>query len=360
MEIKIGQTTKWGILWFLWLLIGSIFYGYHPDSFTTPDGEEPNELGFLKGFYMAVNIGYSIGWGDFVETTTGARVFSTIYVIIGASFVAVALGFFADKVTVDNDNWFENVKQLQEYEANTASHNPPLTRISAFYVYHKEKFHSLAYWLFWIAIMIFYSMIEEDWKFNEALYFAVSSCSTGGHWSLPSTSEWMYGVTGFFAAIGVPLMGVAMASLADLFTTSESKSLERTAKTIAQPITIEEIKMMNEFDLDNGDEQLDRTEFIILSMVRMGTDPRLIKYISNRFKELDTDNSGSLSYSEAFAITSDSNSSIKEFFHHQHSLEMSNGKEGESDNKVKVTINKVEVPGGGDVEIGNATPVTQK
>ena len=109
-------------------------------------------------------------------------------------------------------------------------------------------------------------------------------------------------------------MGVAMASLANLFTTSQSKSLERTAKTIAEPITEEEIKMMNEFGLDNGDNQIDRTEFIILSMVRIGTDPRLIKYISNRFKELDTDGSGSLSYNEAF---SKSDSNIKEYFHEQ-------------------------------------------
>ena len=78
MGIKFGQTGFWGLLWFIWLFVGSLFYGYYEDSFITSDGEEPHTLGFLKGFYFAVNIGYSIGWGDFAETTTGAIVFSTI------------------------------------------------------------------------------------------------------------------------------------------------------------------------------------------------------------------------------------------------------------------------------------------
>ena len=40
------------MLWITWLVVGSIFYTYQLN------------LGWGKGFYMAVNIGYSIGKKD--------------------------------------------------------------------------------------------------------------------------------------------------------------------------------------------------------------------------------------------------------------------------------------------------------
>ncbi len=72
------------VLWFTWLSIGTVFYSVQ------------NKLGWSKGFYMAVNVGYSIGWGYPVEISDKNIVFSILYVLIGASAVAAALGFFAD------------------------------------------------------------------------------------------------------------------------------------------------------------------------------------------------------------------------------------------------------------------------
>ena len=67
-------------------------------------------------------------------------------------------------------------------------------------------------------------LLQRSFHFlNESLYFAVSSLSTGGHWSLSPTKDWIYAMTGAFAAIGVPLMGIAMASLAGLFSTPSGK-----------------------------------------------------------------------------------------------------------------------------------------
>lgn len=52
------------------------------------------------------------------------------------------------------------------------------------------------------------------------------------------------------------------------------------------------------YSLVDGDGEIDRSEFIILCMVRMGTDPNLIEYISNRFHQLDEDGGGTLSINE--------------------------------------------------------------
>ena len=56
-----------------------------------------------------------------------------------------------------------------------------------------------------------------NWTFVEGLYFAVSSCSTGGLWAIPSDSPDSYfAIAGAFSCLGVPLMAVAITSLIGL------------------------------------------------------------------------------------------------------------------------------------------------
>ena len=54
------RGTTFLLLWLAWLLGGTFWYGYANHS----------DLGFIKGFYMAVNIGYSIGFGYPAEPHT--------------------------------------------------------------------------------------------------------------------------------------------------------------------------------------------------------------------------------------------------------------------------------------------------
>ena len=58
-----------------------------------------------QGFYKAISTGYNIGWGYPVDPDTGSEVFSIIYILVGASFVAAALGYFAHAAVEDHKNW---------------------------------------------------------------------------------------------------------------------------------------------------------------------------------------------------------------------------------------------------------------
>ena len=91
--------------------------------------------------------------------------------------------------------------QKREYEAGIKDKRPTvqcLARIK----YNYESFRAIIVWLFWLGIMILYSMVQVGWPFKEAQYFAVSSLSTGGHWGIPADSpNWMYALTGFFAVL---------------------------------------------------------------------------------------------------------------------------------------------------------------
>lgn len=275
------------LLWLAWLLVGSLFYAYAPES----------DLKAARGFYMAVNIGYSIGFGIPSENYDPYLWFSCVYVLIGSSFVAVALGFFADKIGEDHDNWFINMVQAKAYQDTIENSRSPIVLFKAIYVQYEAPIRAVGAWLVWIGIMITYSIWGLEWPYVQAQYFALSTLSTGGHWGLPiDAPEWMWGLTAFTCMFGVPLMGVAMAQLATLLV--DEGDLEATKEQIVEDVTGEELLMLRKFGLENGDGVIDKAEFIILCMVRMGQDPTLIEFIAKRFLELDDDDSGYLTIEE--------------------------------------------------------------
>lgn len=248
---------------------------------------------------MAVNIGYSIGWGDIAEPTVGCRVFSTFYVVIGASFVGLALGVFADKVVEDHDHWFDNAQQKEAFEKVWESDANVCSKFWAFMVYEREQVRAVGMWLGWIALMVIYSCWSIGWAFNEGLYFAIASCSTGGHWSIPeehSHKDWLYFITGVFSAIGVPLMGIAMGSIAGFLVSSGD--VDHAKDAICAAVTKEELDMLQEYNLIDDDGIIEKSEFVVLCMVRTGVDPKLIGLIVERFNELDVDGQGDLSLEE--------------------------------------------------------------
>ncbi|CAB9529837.1 expressed unknown protein [Seminavis robusta] len=280
------------ILWLVWLFVGTIFFALAPGS----------DLGWVKGFYMAINVGYSIGFGYPAESEEYPNYlyFSSFYVLVGSSFVAVALGFFADKISEDHDNWFTNLIQQREYEEAFSGSGNFASKASAIFDFYAPTLRAVAVWLIALGIMISYSMLEFGWSYNQAQYFAIGTLSTGGLYRIPDDSAtWMFAVTAVFACLGVPIMAVAMAEVARGL--MDKGDLEATKASVNEPVTAEELIMLQKFGLENGDGEIDRAEFIILCMVRMGTDPNLIEFISHRFHQLDEDGGGTLSILEITA-----------------------------------------------------------
>jgi hypothetical protein len=133
--------------------------------------------------------------------------------------------------------------------------------------------------------MIVYSMAFFKWNFREALYFAVSSLSTGGHWSIPKDSpDWMFAMTGVFIMFGVPIMALAMSQIA--YMVISDYDLDEAHATIDAVVTKDELEFLDDFRMEEFNGTIDRADFIILCMVRMGTDPGLMAYINERFLAL--------------------------------------------------------------------------
>ena len=137
---------------------------------------------------MAVNVGYSIGWGYPTEDSYGTRVFSTFYVLVGASAVAASLGYFAQAMIQSSKDWYSSALEQEKYKN--------ATNFEKYVMWAKLNDSSLkiiAIWLLWILILVIFSLSTIKWDWTQAVYFAVSTLSTGGLWAIPSDSpDWYY------------------------------------------------------------------------------------------------------------------------------------------------------------------------
>jgi len=230
------------ILWLLWLFVGTCFYAYELN------------MGWATGFYMAVNIGYSIGWGDFSEGPS-SQWFSIFYVICGSSFVAAALGIFANNIISESGRWYENeLKQVAFDHVMAKPDHYPL-KLKTFVMFHWTKLRTVLLFTSFILIATLCAWQNTKFTFREALYFAVASLSTGGHYALPSgQDDWVYGMTGFYAALGVPVMGVAMGTMAGFFIASGT--VEETLFEIRKPVNRREVKMLTEFGKNRVENEM--------------------------------------------------------------------------------------------------------
>ena len=140
---------------------------------------------------MAVSIGFSIGWDYDVEYHTGSRVFATFYVCIGTSLIATILGYFAAAmVSNSSESWYSNAVQRAEYATAINS----VDKMKLWFAMNRGGVAVILLWFIWLfaLISLWLDNINSDW--SQAIYFAISSYSTGGLWPLPDgTSDWHYG-----------------------------------------------------------------------------------------------------------------------------------------------------------------------
>lgn len=270
------------IAWVVWLLCGTLVYAY------------PNKLGWSKGFYMAVNVGYSIGWGWPQEINHAVMWYSVFHLLVGASAVAAALGYFARNMIAVSKNWYVQALQAERAQSSDTWYQ----NLWFWMKLNTTPLRIIGLWMWWITMMVIFSCVMVKWDFIDGLYFALSSLSTGGLWAIPSDSpNWYFGVVGLFSATGIPLMGAAMSSIASMVISVGDP--EETDKIINAKVTEDELAMMQKFGIDDGDGEISRAEYILLCAMRLGAmTPDLIAAINDRFNGLDADHNGKLSYDE--------------------------------------------------------------
>lgn len=272
--------------WLLWLMGGVVYYGYYC------------EFGMMKGLYMAVNIGYSIGWNHpTMPKDITSILFSIGFELLGSSAIAYSLQIFAETILIDDREWYVKALRREKYEAQSKSKSWFLKICSCLHL-ESDTMIPFAMCLLWLSGGAFTAYFYIDhWSSYESFYFAFALLSTGGQQPIPSDSPNHYFlIVGLYAAVGTPLMAYSLGCLASLFIKGPNiKVLE----VITSKITSEDLATMQKYGLENSDGAMDRAEYLILCMLRLGVvDPELVSAIVNRYNELDESGDGLLSYKE--------------------------------------------------------------
>jgi hypothetical protein len=171
---------------------------------------------------------------------------------------------------------------------NTSVMHRTKTAAASFIRSHKV----LTMFAVWLMIGIAFGCGCVGWSFLDALYYSVSAMTTGGMKSLPAGAPgWQSALTGVYAAIGVPIMSIAGGGIAHEISSLNER--DRIEEQISSHLTEEEFVMMKFVGIEDDDGFIDRGEFIILILVRLGVlKPDVLRVIMARFTALDVKNEG--------------------------------------------------------------------
>jgi hypothetical protein len=278
------------LLWILWIIAGTLFYAnvlFYGD--------------YDKGFYYSVNVGYSIGWGVFHDNTAGCKVFSMFYLLIGALFVSRYVAYLLENAIAEKENVYEQY-MLRSHLLKTnkyANSNKTLSEVYVWIIMNNNKLLVIYLWLVFWAFGVVWSCASFGWSLVDGCYFSLSTMSTGGLWGIPESAvSGDFIVVGFFAWLGVPLMGMAMANIAMLI--MEQRSLLKNQKELAILEISEKERLLLELFVANNDRQyIDKNEFLLLNLLRRKkVDIKTISDIYAEFDALDTEATGVLTYTD--------------------------------------------------------------
>jgi hypothetical protein len=170
--------------------------------------------------------------------------------------------------------------------------------ISAAISYYGPKFKIHLVFVVYSLVGVLWSCERFGWSFLDGLYFSWCCLSTGGFLGIPEdSSDLDLFLFALYAAAGAPIMAVTFGLLAHSLSNIYADTVLQ--NQINSRILMEELEMAKKVGIEDGDGRMDNSEYIILILVRIGAlSPDLIGVISMRFRVLDVDGTGSVSYEQ--------------------------------------------------------------
>ena len=270
--------------WLLWLVIGTIFYTLHED------------VSVWKGLYMSVSVGYGIFWVN-IKSDNISRVFTTLHFTVGIFAIALAMAVFARTLVNAQKNWYMeamNKKKFEEAQETEGYKDDIIAAVN----YYWPKIKAYIFFVLWAFVGVAFCLLTEKWSFVDSLYFSVGAMSTGGFLNIAENSaNWEFFFVAIYVIVGVPVMAIACGLLAHQV--ANYGLTEKLEDKINAQITEDELEMMKLLNIDDGDGSIDGTEFTLLVLVRIGAlNPDLISVLYDRFKDLDVNNEGKITYED--------------------------------------------------------------
>lgn len=268
-------------IWFIWLLIGTVFYSTYDD------------FGWISGFYYAVNTGYNLGLTFEDAESMYSKLFTVFYLIFSVFAISLII-LYATRIRIfDNKRkWYSryiyNQKKKTDPEANTIWEDIIETNFS------DPDFN---YFIFMIAVMIvlfivgiIFCVSALEYNFVDALYLTVSTLTAAGIVSVGNGQEdYVYILLALYTGVGVIVFKLFIYYI-DLFFLNKDLIVESDS-VLSDRVTAEEIKVIRELGIGNGEGsfELNRSEYLVLILNRLNIyDYDLINHINQKYSEFDS------------------------------------------------------------------------
>jgi len=259
-------------------------------------------------------VGFNIGWNwDDVESDDSIT-FSIFYLLVGAFLLALLLVYVGENSLERRHKCFVSYVEEKEYHEEVIQGKlAPLSISDKIANWYQNNFMVITFsciYIVWVFVGVIWSCSVIGWSFLDGLYFALSSLSAGGMYSLPDDSpDWFYGFTAFYAAIGIPIMALAFGFIASVIilpftyydqfnlmhlkiTNKEIIALNELGLNIKDNITNKEQDVLPQRTRSNSQDkvdstfQLDQSTYFLLMMVRMKiVDTNFVTYILKKHRE---------------------------------------------------------------------------
>lgn len=235
---------------------------------------------FVDALYFCIVTLTTVGYGDLLPTSDGAKVFTMFFVLFGIGLIGSALGivsgYLMDKQEELAEDMAEDLGLDDNDDSNDCIKSPAL----------KELLKSSCITFFFIMIGVIFYALEEDLRFVDAMYMSVITMTTVGYGDFSPQSQGGRVFAIFWILFGVLAVTRAISDVINIF-------MERRQKRKEEALLKKKITMQELLANAGDDAQLDMSEFCILKLQSMGKiTVEEIDHIKGTFKEMDKDGSG--------------------------------------------------------------------
>lgn len=290
------------IFYSLWILLGVLFYKYH------------NSWSFSTAFYFTMEAGLSIGFCEPKEPNNNSKIFTIFLVLAGSSLIAGSLGAVSMRMISTKAVLLPKSAEKEHYtEITFEDTDTKRITIKSFlnkiwyefkvfigWYSFRDKVRIVFIFVVWMMIGVVYGMNIEKWSFITSLYWAVTSCSTGGLMSAPcnhgttgkNCEMGMRGLLmGLYFLIGVPIYTCTMGNFARI---AIDKAMKENRKNMLKvSITEQEFVACCRILSDDSSNSLNCGEYILLELMRLRVvTPDQIRMLKKKFHKLDRDGLG--------------------------------------------------------------------
>ncbi|KAI3785111.1 hypothetical protein L1987_44223 [Smallanthus sonchifolius] len=278
------------ILLSAYLALGTVCFFLVRDQIS---GKKTN--GILDSVYFCVVTMTTVGYGDLVPQTNFAKLLACIFVFLGMFLGGFALSKAADYIVEKEVTMF--VKAIQVHEA----FDPDQMLSEAAEESDKLKLKFLIVLLLivlHVIVGIIVLILVEDMSFIDAYYCVCCTITTLGYGdkSFTTTGGRVFAV--FWILTSTISLAQLFMYLVELWT--ESRQRQLVDWVLGRKLTVQDIEIA---DLDN-DNSVSPAEYVVFKLKEMGlVNEQLIMNVMEGFKNLDVDNSGTLTANDLSSLT---------------------------------------------------------